>query len=273
MMIGQPCPLHPALAIQGACDRCGDFGCPECIPTGRSCTRCVPNWAVPKPDISKAVTEVFQDPAWGWKVASGGLCMLLGIFLLPTFILLGYHLRIARRQREAPGAGLPEWDELGSLCWNGFKGYVCFMLPLVFVYAAIVTAFVGVMFATGGFAAKSSGPPPPVAIFMIIGMELGIIAFFFAYGALVPAIQIEHLRTGSVLAAFHVRALWRIIAGHPVDYVFFALIAFALYFVSTLVGEMLCLVGMFFTMPIGLYVEGHYLGRYAAWLDSVDATG
>jgi len=46
-----------------------------------------------------------------------------------------------------------------------------------------------------------------------------------------------------------------------------------LYMLSTIVGELLCFVGLFATLPFGLYVHGHYLGRHVAWLDAQEGVG
>jgi hypothetical protein len=264
---GQPCSLHPDQPIAGACDRCGDFGCRICIPNGRSCTKCVPNWQAPKPDLQQIITQVFQDPRWLSKVLGGALCTLFAFLLIPMFVHVGYMMRTAERERTSPGAGLPDWDDLGGLCWSGFKAYVCFLLPTLFLYLLFAVAVGAVIALSGGF---SSQGPNPLAIFGILGLELALIGIMFAYGALVPAIQIHYIRSGSVLAGFHLGSIWRIISGHPVDYVVFVLIAFVLYFIATFVGELMCFVGLFFTMPLGLYIESIYLGRYCAWLDSLE---
>lgn len=272
-MIGQPCPLHPSLPLAGACDRCGDFGCAQCLPNGRTCLNCVPHWNVEKPDISKTFAEVFQDPRWGWKAAGGALCLLTSFFFIPMFILMGYHARIARQQRERPRPGLPEWDGLGSLAWEGFKSYLAVSLPMIVLYMGLGIGMGVLMLVVAPPGSKPPAQPPPAFVIGMVGMVVAFYAAIFAYALVMPVVQVQYMRSGSVVSAFHFRALWKIVRDHPVDYLIFFVITVVLYFVSTIVGELMCLVGLFFTMPLGLYIQGHYLGRYVAWLDAAETRG
>jgi hypothetical protein len=150
-------------------------------------------------------------------------------------------------------------------------------LPLMLAYVFIGCVVGAVIFAAAPAAGSGGGRgangPPPLFLASIVFMEFGIFALIMAYAALVPAIQIQHLRTGSVLAAFHFREVWQIIRSHPVDYIMFIVVGFALYIGASLLGEIMCFVGLFFTVPLALYVEGVFLGRYCAWLDAVGDQG
>ncbi len=271
MAIGQPCAHHGQLPVVGACDRCGDFGCKTCIPTGRSCIRCAPLGDIEKPDFGKSINFLKDDPRWGSKVAMGAACFLGMVFIAPLFILMGYHARIARREREGVKGGLPEWDGVGELFIDGFKSYLALFLPLLVLYFLMFGGIFVVAFATMPPAGtRGGGQPPPLFMAATIFSVLVIYGFVFLHSFLTPAIQVEYIRTGSVLSGFHVGALWRIVASHPFDYFILFVIGFVLYMLSTLVGYLLCLIGIFATIPAAIYVQGHYLGRYCAWLDAVD---
>ena len=272
MPIGQPCSVHPHLPVLSACDRCGDFGCRECIPLGRSCVRCIPAGfaAAVKPDIGQTFNVCWKDPRVGSKVGWGALCLLGSVFLLPAFILMGYHARIARRERERPQSALPEWDGVGELLVDGFKSYLALCLPILVLYFLFAGGMAAIMVTTmppPGARGAAAQPPPIFMIFMVVGILIFYGAIFL-HMALTPAIQIQYIRTGSVLSAFHLGALWRIIAMRPFDYFIFLVIGFVLYMGSAIVGELMCLVGLFATMPFALYMQGHFLGRYCAWLDA-----
>jgi hypothetical protein len=267
MPIGQPCSIHGHLPVISACDRCGDFGCRECIPTGRTCTKCIPGGEVLKPDLGRSFNVAWKDPRVGSKVGWGALCLLGSIFLVPAFILMGYHTRIARREREQPQSVLPEWDGVGELFVDGFKAYLALCLPLLVLYA-LFGAGLGLLFAVSLPGAGPRGAPAQPPPLFFVAMVLGALLFYgaiFVHMALTPAIQVQYLRTGSVLSAFHLGALWRIIATRPFDYFLFLVIGFVLYMGSAIVG-------LFATMPFALYLEGLYLGRYTAWLDAEGGT-
>src|SRR5208282_203011 len=103
MIENRPCSVHPDLAVVGACDRCGDFGCRECLPNGKTCTKCAPGRIVAQPDVTRVLKWVFQDPRWISKVLIGAACFFFfWLLFVPLFILQGYGIRIARRERVAP---------------------------------------------------------------------------------------------------------------------------------------------------------------------------
>jgi hypothetical protein len=284
----QTCTVHPAASIVGACERCGDFGCRDCIPGGRFCVRCVPAPAfggtgyAEKLDLGKAFNWVFKDPDWVSKVLAGAACLLLSFFLVPALLLFGYHLRIARRERQQPQGMLPAWDDWGSLAVDGIKLYVTIMLPVLlieFVVFVLVAIFIGIMVAVGAGSGSGSGSGPNAAA--QVGVILGMFGFFgaillvipmallFAYAW--PALQLQYLRTGSMLSGLQFRAIWRLMSKYPGPYFELFIGGFAARFVANLLGQLLCLIGILATTPWALYTEGYMLGRYWAWLDAQDA--
>ena len=266
---GRPCAVHPDQPIVGACDRCGDFGCRDCIPRGKSCLRCVPTPLVPQPDIGKVFGFVFQDPRWVSKVLMGSGCLLLSFLIVPLFLLHGYAIRVARRARTTPDGPLPEWDDLGSLLWDGFKCWLVTFLPMMALYmvlAAAMAALVGICIAAG--AANGSGPPIALIVGVVV-MMLGFYAGIFFLYLLGPAIAVVYLDTGSVLSAFHFRALWKVVVERPIDYLLCFIISLAILFLATIAGELALLVGLLFTMPWMFMTLGYYLGRWSAWQESL----
>lgn len=270
MFEGRPCNLHPSLPVVGACNRCGDFGCLDCMPDGRRCHKCAPGGPVVKPDLGAGIKWVFQDPDYVSKILIGAACMLFSFFLIPAFVLFGYHLEIARRERREPQQRLPEWSDWGRYFWDGLKFYACIFflvmgVELVFALIAGVVILIIVLAgsAGGGAGAVVGGLVGMAAMLTLIPLILAI-----AYSA--PALQLEYLRTGSIFAGFHLGAIWRIVSRHPGDYFMLWVGSFVTRTIGNMVGQLMCLVGIFLTVPWTLYTEGWLIGRYWAWLDQVD---
>lgn len=272
---GKPCSLHPHLPVIGTCNRCGDFGCAECLPPGRTrCIRCAPTGSVAKPDVAVAFKWVFQDPDYISKVLVGSACMLFSVFLIPAFVLLGYHLEVARRERQAPQTRLPDWSGWSSYLVDGFKFYVAILLAMMAfelilgtVIGVVVLIFVLIGSAGGGGAAAVVGA------FAGIALVFCIVPFILVITYAIPALQLEYLRTNSIFAGFHLGAIWRIVSERPGDYFMLFIGAFVTRFLANLVGQLMCLIGLFVTAPWAFYTEGWLVGRYWAWLDNEEGVG
>jgi hypothetical protein len=273
--VNQPliCAQH-SLPVVAACARCGDFGCATCLPAGRRvCPKCGPDTAADqafaKPDLGKGINWVFQDPRWLPKVLTGAACMLFAVFIVPMLLFMGYALRIARREREAPQRTLPEWSEEGLL-GDGFKFLVASMLPgmaFMLIFAILGGGGAGlVVLSQGSKQAQqmlAAGFVVVVIAFMVLILPL---ALFFAY--LQPAMRLNYLRTGRITAMLELGAVWKIAMHRPGDYFMLAVSCFVTQMLANFAGQLLCGIGGLVTIPWALYVDSWLVGRYWAWLDA-----
>lgn len=273
MTEGTSCALHPQEAVIGACQRCGDFVCRLCLKGKRLvCFKCAPHGDGTRPDLDKALRFVFKDPDYVRKVLVGAACFFGGaLCILPLFLLMGYGMRVARREQEEPQGLLPEWDDLGDLFMTGLKLWVTQLLPGM-VMALTIGLVVGLVVAlgvVGGAAGNAAGGVAAgVAAFGMFGAFLLIIPLSLAFAVAAPAIHVHHLRTGRVTAGLEFRELWRMIAGRFGDYIMLFLFHFLVQMIGTFVGELACGVGLFVTIPWMLIVQSYLVGRYAAFLDA-----
>ena len=103
-------------------------------------------------DIGRAFSFVFQDPRWVSKIAIGSLLILIPIF--GWFVVYGYAMRVLRLvATEGTDLPLPEWDSLGELFVEGFRGFAVFFVW----YLPVIGFSICVSFALGGFDAEESG--------------------------------------------------------------------------------------------------------------------
>jgi hypothetical protein len=212
-------------------------------------------------DPTDCIKWPFDDPDWVKKTLFGSLSMIIPFAVL---VLMGYQVRIAREQRDHPGRRpMPEWDNIGDLVKDGFFFFVTVVLPpmlLLMTLGCVIGGGAYAMAASGGGGGGRGGPPPAFVLGMI-AFEFAFIGLSFLYSYLVPAILMEYLETGSVLSSFRVGELWRRVT--TVDY----LILFLCDLVVGMLGGMgmvACYVGLFFTIPLSMYIRAGLIGRYLA---------
>ena len=94
-------------------------------------------------DIGRAITYVFQDPAWLRKTLIGAVLLIIPI--VGALFVAGYVLRTIRRVIEGTDSPLPEWDDFGGDLVRGLKVIVAILvwaLPAIVIwfFALIPTA-------------------------------------------------------------------------------------------------------------------------------------
>jgi hypothetical protein len=131
-----------------------------------------------KVDFGRTLGFVFEDPDWLKKMLLGGLMCLLSIFIVGTFLVGGYALRVIRRSARGEARPLPDWDDWGGLFMDGllaFGVYIVHVFALVIPLIAGFGCLVGV--AMGG-ASSHRGAGNALGAVAGIGM-LGLYALFF----------------------------------------------------------------------------------------------
>lgn len=213
-------------------------------------------------DPTQVLGWAMKDPNWITKGLIGAACFLGAVFILPFCALMGYKLRCARQQLESPGLEpMPDWDGFMEMAGDGFKLLVSMMLftfLLIFGFVLFMGAMVALDFAT-------SGQPGPFTAIGGMICYIGLIGFSLIFQiAILPAIELEYLETGSVASSLHFGALWRRMTTRVGDYLTMAVVYFLIGMIAQMVGMLLCFVGMYFTTPVGMYTQGALLGRYLA---------
>lgn len=220
-------------------------------------------------DPTQVLGWAMKDPNWITKGLIGAACFLGAVLILPFCALIGYKLRCARQQLEAPGAEpMPDWDGFMELAGDGFKLLVSLML----VSFMLMLGFGLLMGAMIALDLVTSGKPGPFTAIGGFICYIGLIGFSLLFQiALLPAIELEYLETGSVSSSLHVGSLWRRMTTRLGDYLTMAVVYFLIGMVAQMVGMVLCLVGIYFTTPVGMFTQGALLGRYLAQQRAKDA--
>jgi hypothetical protein len=154
-------------------------------------------------DVTRAFTFFFEDRDWVPKLAIGALCAFLSPFLIGLIFMMGYAVALARRVRGGELPGLPEWNDLQTIFFDGLRGLivtVAHKLPLVFLGILLLFALVG-----GIFLGRSEDA---LEEFMFLGLPAlfggFVVVFLLALVVIVyvPAAFVRFIQTDSVASAF-----------------------------------------------------------------------
>ncbi len=223
-------------------------------------------------DIAKSLTFYLNDSRRVEKLGIGAAVILMSMILssvligfLGYLILAGYCIRLLQNVRDGDDSPLPEWNQWGEDLSRGFKYAVAmFVYALPFMVLWIPSA-IGAGLMNGSRGASFVGFP-----IFLLGMCLTFMyGIFFALAT--PAITIAFSRDEEIRSAFDLKAVWEWTRDHigPVIVVTLVYIAasFVLVIGATVVGLLLCLVGLVVTIPLATLltavIQYHLIGQLA----------
>ncbi|WP_416841149.1 DUF4013 domain-containing protein [Haloferax sp. DFSO52] len=203
--------------------------------------------------ISESINYLRNGEDWVKTVLIGGVLGLLSILIIPSFIVIGYLLRVVRatmRGDEEP----PEFDEWGDMLVDGLKGFaIAFVYILIPAIVALVFGFAGLIGIVAGGGSDAAG-----ALGGIVTL-LGLLAAFVlsliaAY--LIPAALANYAETDRMGAAFEFSTLRPILTSGK--YATAWLMAFVVLFAASIIT------GLLNVVPILGFVVGAFVTFYAA---------
>lgn len=222
-------------------------------------------------NIGKSFSFVFEDPRWVTKVGIGTLVLILSSLLssilvgiLGYFIIAGYGLEVLRNVRKGELYPMPEWrDRWGEWLVLGVKVAIA---VLVWSLPAIVIALpMGFGFAMLG------GSDSAVAIGGVLAAGFGCLMLLWSIVVLLvtPAIYIRLAETEDLSDAFRFGEILSFTREHFGEVVIAVIMVFVanliLVTVGSIVGLILCLVGLLITLPavqfIGTMIQSHLFGQ------------
>lgn len=206
-------------------------------------------------DIAAALTFVTQDKDWIKKILIGAVLVLTGIGLIPV---LGWALEVTRRVIRGDAEPLPEWTDFGKFILDGLKlivGAVVWSLP----YTLIAACLGGIATAFGNSGSQSD----MATVTTVMSACLGIIAlpYFIVYGLLLPGLAGVLAEKNSLAAALNPVNAWKLVRANIGGYVIAFLVGDIILFAATLVGTLVCVIGLFPASAYAYAVLGHLYGQ------------
>lgn len=229
--------------------------------------------------LQDVIAFPFKDADWFKKLAVGSLLVLANFLLpiLPLFLVYGYLMRVMRRIIvEAEQPTLPEWNDWGSLFFDGLRlagaGLVYSLPALILFFLGYLTAFLPAFLAPWleGVAESSSAA---TALLPIVGMMLGFggmglgILLGLAVGLIVPAALGHLVAKDRFSAAFEIGDWWPVFRANFTGF----LLAFVLLMGLTMIGSFIFQI-LYFTiilcclLPLVLSAFSMYLSLIASTL-------
>lgn len=198
----------------------------------------------------------FKDEEWVKKIGIAALFLLIPIVGL--FFLAGWGLEITRRVIVEDPEPLPPWNDFGNYIVKGIQvaviGFV-YALPLTLIQVCMQSVFI--------FSAESmAGDETFGAVALIAQTCVGCLTFIYAVflGVFMPAVLGHFAAEGQLGAAFRVGEIFAILKAGLPSYLVVMIFGFVVPFIGML-GLMLCLFGVLFTMPYAITVMQYLYGE------------
>ncbi|WP_224449497.1 DUF4013 domain-containing protein [Haloprofundus salilacus] len=210
--------------------------------------------------LTESLSYVRNSDDWVKNVLIGGILSLLGFLIVPTFLVIGYLLRVVRgsmRGDERP----PAFDDWGEMAVDGLKGFaIGLAYGLVPLTLAVVFAVLTGLASGGGDIGVVGG------LFGLVGALLVFVTGLAVVYAL-PAGLANYAETDRMGAAFNTGMLRSTLTSGT--YATAWLTAFAVFLVAGVVAGALNVVPLLGTV-VGVFVTFyaavagyHIIGR--AW--------
>lgn len=212
-------------------------------------------------DVGKSLTYYFDDPRWVNKILIGTgvliLSSLLSVFLVGIvgyLIIMGYALDTLRNVRNGERYPMPEWkDRWGEWLVQGFRLAVA---TLVWALPAIIIGFATIVPAalTGAgddFLTTIGGLG--ILCLSCVALLWSVVVFLALPGISIRIAEKETLGAG--LAFGDIIAFTRKHLGDVIIVTLIYLVASAVVsLIASTVGLLLCIVGLFVTVPAGTLI-------------------
>ena len=223
-------------------------------------------------DIGKALTFVYDEDKWVEKVAIGtGLLIitfLLGFVLVGIiggFILTGYCLRLLRNVQAGKTQVLPEWNEWGEDLTNGFK------LAVVSVVWALPGMIFGFPMILGGFMTEGGEFAQFIGVMLMLCS--GVFVFFYSVFVFLamPGYTIAFAQDGKISSGLQLTEVWNWTRANIGQVIVVAIVvalgSVAAMFLASIVGTVLCIIGLGVTLPLATllvsFFQYHLYGQLA----------
>lgn len=208
-------------------------------------------------DFGRAFTFVTEDPDWLKKILITGVIMLIPV--LGGIYALGWAMEVGRRTAnyEEP-VRLPDVD-FGRYLGLGFKAFV-----VMFVYSLpiiVLTLPMSILVSMVSGSGTNSDIAGVLATLVSLVCTCVIMLYSVVYMFIYPAAVMRTAMTNSIGAGLKIGEVFRLVKAAPSAYLIVILGVLAAGFAASLVGSLLCVVGIIFTSVYSMAVTGHFMGQ------------
>jgi hypothetical protein len=204
-------------------------------------------------NIGKSLSFVFEDKKWIEKVLIGGVLMLIP--LLGPILLMGYGVQLVRNVRNHDPEPLPAWDDWGTKIGEGLK-----LIIITIIWALPLYVLMFLMFIP---AAMNGNSDTGSAFASFLSLCFSCFTFLYAIvlWLAVPGIIIKFAETGEFGDGFKFGEIMDFTKKNLGSIILVAIVSWLVYMVAGLIGSLLCLVGLLFTMFWASLVYYHMVAQ------------
>jgi len=204
-------------------------------------------------DIGKSFSFVFEDKKWIEKILIGGVLTLIPI--LGYILIFGYSVQLVRNVRTHSPEPLPEWDDWGTKIAEGLKLFIIFFLwalPLI-----ILSLIIAIPLSLAGNSDTGN------ALLSILSVCLGCFSFIYVVilSLATPGITIKFAETGEIADGLKIGEIMAFTKEYLGQIIIVIIVTWLVYMIAGLLGSLLCLVGLFFTIFWANLVQYHMIGQ------------
>ncbi|UVE50031.1 DUF4013 domain-containing protein [Haloferax larsenii] len=207
--------------------------------------------------LSESINYPRNDDGWVRTVLIGGVLGLLSFLIVPTFVVIGYLLRVIRATMHGDEEP-PVFDEWGDMTIDGLKGFaIALVYGLIPAIIAGVFGFAGFMGAVAGNGSQTAGIFGGIValVGLLLAFVLGLLAAY-----IIPAALSNYAETDRIGAAFDFGTLRPILMSGK--YATAWLMAFAVLFAASLALSVLNVIPLL--GQLASFLLGPFVTFYAA---------
>ena len=213
-------------------------------------------------DIGKSFNFVFEDEEWVSKLLIAAVISLISLFLLgiPYLLLVGYTVQLVRNVRRGEARPLPRWDDLGD---KFREGLLLFIAALVYSLPnlIILCPFIIIAVATG----DSQQAQDTLGILGILWARFACLAFLWGIVVtlVTPALYVRLAETGELASLFRFGDIIGFTTRNIGSVIVAIVMAWVANLIASIVGTLLCGVGLLVTTPWAAFVAAHLYAQVA----------
>lgn len=222
-------------------------------------------------NIGQALTFFTEEERWIEKTTIGALVLLASTLLsfvlvgvLGFFIIMGYSVRLMRNVQQGVRPVLPEWDQWSEDLVRGLKLFVVQFVWALPIFLVVLPVIFG-----AAIADNSRGAGEFFGTMLILcGSCLSVLYGLFVV-LVQPGFTIAFARDEQIGSGLRLTPIWQWTRAHLSDVAVVAIVyvvgSLIIGTVASIVGVILCGIGLLVTMPLGqlviYYFQYHLYGQ------------
>ena len=210
-------------------------------------------------DLERTFAFIWEDEDWITKVLIGAALTLTGI---GSLAVIGWVAELARRIAAEEDDTLPEWERIGDFFLYGLK-YV----GISFIWGLpIALPIILISVLTTGGAMILDDPSPVIALSSIFVVCFTGFTFIYtlALNLLIPAVMVPLAEGESFGQLLNPSRAWKLFKANAGGFLVALLISWLAASLLSIVGTILCLIGVLPAAVISQLFMGHLIGQASA---------